>query len=214
MTETSIPGLIKIVLDTADFPTIVGNSFYQDWLLQPGNAGKTFAECQASLKGDPGTGGVGAVKQIKALSYPPGATQAGAATPVYTQVSGVTATITPTSTTTKITIDVRGCNGITAEQIITQFTLKRKVGSVITDITPVGAGCLDSTRGYVTAMGPQDYTYPFSFVIQDTPGTTSLVEYQLWWKNFGGTTVIASLGKRYADTTIQRPTTIVLTEVE
>ena len=54
--ENNLKGMIDFTKGDKGDKGETGNSAFEDWLLQDGNAGKTFEEFMESLKGEDGSG--------------------------------------------------------------------------------------------------------------------------------------------------------------
>jgi hypothetical protein len=201
MPETTIPALIKVVVDSADFPTITGDSAYQTWLGLPGNAGKTEAEFIEDIRGPQGLPGSGGGSVPLFSSIAPGVTVAGSGGSSYAS-TGLEVTVTPESSAQGFLISCNGVSGNTASNTINLFTLFRKIGSgSFTDLTPSGgANSMAFTR-----TPDADSAHPFAIVFKDEPNTTDPVTYQLRWRSFNGT---AHLGQRPDGTNMKANTTM------
>ena len=107
----------------------------------------------------------------------------------YTDVTGLSATITPTSATSSILVIARlALNNGTASAA--------SRGQMVRDSTPIGGGDAASTRpsGSFYAYGPSGATghrtgyLPQSFVHLDSPATTSATTYKIQVAGTSGTT--------------------------
>lgn len=112
---------------------------------------------------------------------------------------GITISITPSSTSSKVLLNY-SCFGANNAQ--PRFTIYR-AGS---DLIPSGVSIFAGT------FSPDQYELQNSaFNYLDSPSTTSSTSYELYWRSDGGTTVY--LGRRANDTVMTIPTTITLMEI-
>ena len=113
---------------------------------------------------------------------------------------GITISITPSSTSSKVLLNCSLAFGANNAQ--PRFTIYR-AGS---DLIPSGVSIFAGT------FSPDQYELQNSaFNYLDSPSTTSSTSYELYWRSDGGTTVY--LGRRANDTVMTIPTTITLMEI-
>jgi hypothetical protein len=189
MPTTPIPAQVQILVDSADFPTITGDSAYQTWLSIEGNEEGTEQDFIDSLKGEPGPPGSGGGSVPLFASIAPGVTVSGGGSTSFTS-TGLEIAVTPDSNVQEFLITCNGVSGNTSSSTINLFTLFRKIGTgSFTDITPSGgANSMAFTR-----TPDSDSAHPWNITFKDAPATTDEVTYQLRWRSFGGT---AHLGQR------------------
>ena len=116
--------------------------------------------------------------------------------------SNVAVTITPSSASSRIRIQVAGLGGNSSASTLNQFTLYRGA----TPLTPSGTTSMGANYILTDNVFFQMWSYDFI----DSPSTTSATTYTLYWKTGGGT---AYLGRRGYDTTIDNHTYITATEI-
>lgn len=187
-----VPGKIGVLLDPADFPTIQGESVFDVWRRLPGNENGTEADFLEDMRGEIGnSGGSGSFKQVFVA---PGLTTSSTS---MTAIPGLEIT---TEGTGKRRIQATGVVGHANPEIITAFSIFRKIGSgSFSDIKP--SGCVG--LGVVRQINA-DYAPGFTVDWVDDPQTAEPVTYALAWKVFNG---VAHLGKRPNDTNMAVPTT-------
>jgi hypothetical protein len=110
----------------------------------------------------------------------------------YVDVTGVSASITPSSASNKILVTITGGCGSSGNPNGFAY------GVILRDSTQIGIGdsrgsaqrcSLDLALGNISGTNIQDYAKPFAFVLLDSPSTTSSVTYKLQVK-----ATVASIG--------------------
>lgn len=101
----------------------------------------------------------------------------------FTQVSPMDTIITPTSTSSKILVDIRVCVGQADNDNYIQFRANRLIGATSTDIG-LGTSAGNSTLTSWTNNGPYTHaiyeTHSSSWSYLDSPSTTSQITYRLF----------------------------------
>lgn len=197
MTTSAIAAKVQILVDSADFPTITGDSAYDTWKKQPGNEAGTETDFLNAIRGP--SGGLHEAFGVAG----PGASVS--SPPVYA-ATGLSASITPTAPASRIRIEVDGYASNTGSDNIIQFTLFRKIGAgSFVNLARSG----ETGFAAVRPINP-DRVDSFTFAWRDEPNTALAVTYALYWMTHAGT---ARLGRRNSDTIMMLPTTMHLTEL-
>ena len=125
----------------------------------------------------------------------------------YEDVPSLNATITPTSTNSKILVTLSGGIGNTAGGNATLLRLYR-------DSTNIGNGTGGSNASYrfwTGSLGDETYRLnPFSAQYLDSPSSTSALTYKIQMVGFNGN---GSIGGRGDDTNYMMPTVLTLMEI-
>ena len=169
-----------------------------------GDSGDTFTVPSGATITNSGTAtgfGVGKVLQIVDNYITDTALQTVTANAVRLDISGMTVTITPTSSSSKILVEVRwhGEAGSHNEDMV--FGLKR--GSTqIGDAPQVGSnrtiGIAKGMTGYVDEHGSTPEGAFYSFI--DSPATTSATTYQATYRNRHSSNTTLSTNRTVTDT--------------
>ena len=134
------------------------------------------------------------------------------ALPSAWEVTGGNATITPSSTSSKILVLVSGGMGVSTANYAVGLKLYR-------DSTQINLGDARGSAARVSNGSPVDGTgwvNNFAITHLDSPSTTSAITYKLYLGVEGGSTIYAFLGGSYssgASYQFNMPTNIILMEV-
>ena len=152
--------------------------------LTLGTSGDTFeVPSGVTLTNNGSATGFGKVLQVVSSTY----TTAESVTTVGSFVaSGLTATITPTSSSSKILVNMN-CQTSNSDTNPPQFAIYRD-GSVATAFVGTGA---TGNQANATTSGVYNLSYSISnavFTGMDEPSTTSATTYTVYWATYSGTT--------------------------
>jgi len=109
----------------------------------------------------------------------------------YVDVSGMSASITPTSTSNKILVVMTiGSQGASTTPRPLIYRVLRGATAIGQGLTDRGGSCSFSTINYTSSYVAGGYTWTFL----DSPATTSATTYKLQWKTYGGNTAYFNRG--------------------
>lgn len=135
------------------------------------------------------SGGGGGIIQVK-QAYK-NDTASSSTTDSFVDISGLSLSITPTSSSSKILVFV-ALNGISHNLQSVGFRLLR--GS-----TQIGGASSTSLQsGFANTYVDEEYIHSVSHCFLDSPATTSATTYKLQWRNASGTVY---LGRYFSDST-------------
>ena len=143
------------------------------------------------------TGGGGGVIQVTQGNYNTRSTMSASA---YV-ASGLSGTITPTRTDSKILVTVTTTATYTASLATAGYIIRRKVGGSYIENSPLGDGghgIMNTPDGATMAIYSNDGSvsnnqYPMTVQWWDSPATTSEITYELWMAG-NGTDIIGMGG--------------------
>lgn len=116
--------------------------------------------------------------------------------------SNISASITPTTTSSRVRIQFYGLFGHSSASTISEYTIYRDAVA----LTPSGVNSMAASYVYNANSGYGMISIDFI----DSPSTTSAITYALYFRTSGGTTY---LGRRGSDTTIDNCNVITVTEL-
>ena len=132
------------------------------------------------------TGGGGGITQVKQTVKKDVTSQSSTSTSTFNDISGLSVTITPTSSTNKIL--VRFCVQMSTNYENSNGHIRLlKDGNTISDFT--GSDGTVSNGAMFTRMGSKWELGDFNNEFLDTAGTTSTISYQLQWSTEDGRTI-------------------------
>ena len=107
----------------------------------------------------------------------------------YTDITGLSVTITPRSTSNKILI-MMNVNIGHSTNATTGFRIIRGASTDIASGTYAGSGYSAATVGGRISVSDDGNLFAFSMQYLDSPATTSATTYKIQWKTSGGTIYI------------------------
>ena len=127
------------------------------------------------------TGGGGGIIQIKQTFKVDGTSQAGGGTTTFYDISGMSVTITPTSSTSKILIAWVCSVGCSSGDRNNHIRLLR--GSTVIGNSTAGS----ASNGQAEDRTETDECRPYNMMFLDSPATTSATTYKMQWSCESGT---------------------------
>jgi hypothetical protein len=132
------------------------------------------------------------------------------AMPTFVDVTGVSATITPTSSSNKVLVTVTGYWGVSTANYSAGFNLVRGSTSIA-----IGDSRGSSTRGFAGALISSTVSAAtFTVCFLDSPATTSATTYKIQAAiESGATLTVGGSSRSDISSTISTPTIITLMEI-